>query len=248
MKKATGLWASAVAACVVVVTLAAPAPAWATPWTKRIDKLVPGYDTSVVVAHRGRRLYSHSAGTRRGPASNQKLLLSMALFDTFGPHSRIPTVAATQGVRHGIVTGDLWVVGRGDPSISSGGGYGASLEVRPTRIDRLARKIKESGIRAIEGGVIADTGYFGRDWNAAGWQPYVPERFAPLPSALAYDGNVAGGAHIPNPEERFARELNEDLAGLGIEVAGAPGTGTVPKAVAEVAACAPRPSGVSSPT
>lgn len=203
-------------------------------WRKRIDRLVAGYEASVVVADDGRILYSHDGNTQRSPASNQKLLLSMALLDVFGPRDRITTAARATEVNHGVVAGDLWVRGEGDPSITSGHGYGASLEMRPTRIRRLARKIQAEGVQTIEGSVMGSTTYFDRDWNARGWQPYVPARFAPLASALAYDGNATGGLHIRDPERRFARTLTEDLEGFGVEVTEAPGAGRPPGNLVEV--------------
>lgn len=184
----------------------------------------------MVVAHDGRILYSHNGKTRRSPASNQKLLLSMALFDVFGPRDRIATTAAVaRDIEHGVVAGDLWVLGGGDPSIASGlSSYGAAIDARPTRIRRLALKIRAAGVRRVAGSVMGSKSYFGRDWNARGWQSYVPATFAPLPSALAYDGNSIEGLHVRDPERRFALTLTQHLEEAGVEVRGEPGAGWGP--------------------
>ena len=44
----------------------------------------------------GGRLTPHLAGTRRAPASNEKLLLSMTALSELGPNYRIPTDAAVE--------------------------------------------------------------------------------------------------------------------------------------------------------
>lgn len=225
---------AAVAGAILAVALTAPASA-RPQWRDQIDRLVAGHAVGVVVAEDGRTLYSHDGTTRRSPASNQKLLLSMALLDAFGPHYRIKTRAAARNIQHGVVEGDLWILGEGDPSIASRRGLGHTPEVRPTRIARLAHNIHAAGVRRIEGRVIGSTSYFRRDWDAPGWQSYVPARFAPLASALAYDENSVAGAHIRNPERRFARALTEDLQERGVEVTQSAGAGWPPPDLVEVA-------------
>ena len=234
MQKTGGLVAPLLAS-IVLVTTVAPRAVARPDWKRRIDALVRRYDAGVVVADDGRVVYSHRSKGPRAPASNQKLLLSMALFEVFGQRGRIPTAAAVRRIEDGVVAGDLWVLGRGDPSLTSTGTQQRSFDLRPTRIRTLARRIHASGVRRIEGGVMGSTAYFGRDWDARGWQPYVPARFAPLPSALAFNGNSVAGVHIRDPERRVAAALKDDLLAVGVEVAGTAGAGRPPRGLEEVA-------------
>jgi serine-type D-Ala-D-Ala carboxypeptidase/endopeptidase (penicillin-binding protein 4) len=223
-------------ALAIVVVVGVAAPVSGRPhWKNRIDRLVAPYNAGVAFADDGRALYSHDATRRRALASNQKLLLSLALFDVLGARDRISTAAAAKRVRRGVIPGDLWVLGHGDPSIASGAGYGEPLTVRATPIVGLAHKIRASGVRRVDGRVMGSTGYFARDWNAKGWEPYVPSRFAPLPSALAYDGNSVGGIHIHNPERRFAAALQTELERIGVEVGRGAGAGRAPRNLDHIA-------------
>ena len=60
-------------------------------WKQSIDRMVRGHNMSVSVRDEGKVLYRHNAGARRIPASNEKLLLSMALLDRVGPNLRFRT-------------------------------------------------------------------------------------------------------------------------------------------------------------
>ncbi len=210
---------AALAAAALVLCLGGPASARPA-WKLRLDRIVRGYEVGVAVAEDGRILYAHRPRVMRAPASNQKLVLTMALYDRLGPSARLATSVATRDVEGGVVEDDLWILGSGDPTVASDQAPN-HLGVAPTRISLLARRVAAAGVERIEGRVVGSTGFFGRDWDAPGWQPYVQARFAPLPSALTFDGNAAGGTHIDDPELRAARTLASELRSLGVEVRGA---------------------------
>ena len=76
----------------------------AAPWTVAIDRIVHGQPVSVAVGSGRRLVYQHLGDRARLPASNQKLVLSMAALDTFGPSHRFVTVArASRPLRHGVL-------------------------------------------------------------------------------------------------------------------------------------------------
>ena len=61
-------------------------------------------------------LYSHNAATRRIPASNVKLFTAAAALASLGPDYRFATDFYAKGkVRDGVVRGDLYLKGYGDP-------------------------------------------------------------------------------------------------------------------------------------
>jgi serine-type D-Ala-D-Ala carboxypeptidase/endopeptidase (penicillin-binding protein 4) len=230
--------AATAAVAVTVLTGGFTVPAWAssprrsTPnqraaerpgWAAAIDKLVRGHAIGVSVREEGRVLYRHRDGRRRVPASNQKLLLSMAILDRLGPEAKIVTQAATATVVEGVVQGDLWILGFGDPAVDQG------------RIKDLASAIRDAGIVRVAGSVVGSTGYFKRDWRAPGWKPDFPREQVPLPSALTFEGNVAAGKHIRDPELRAAKELTRRLRDLGVSVAGEPGAAEAPAGLVTVA-------------
>lgn len=198
--------------------------------------MVAGRNVSVAVAAEGRTLYRWGAAKTRIPASGQKLLLSMALLEVLPPSERITTTAATDGISlTGVVEGDLWVLGRGDPTITGSRRYAKSFPFRATALGKLAWKIKDAGVTRIRGSVKGSTSFFDRDWWASGWKSDFPRRYIPLPSALSFEGNVRKAKHISNPEWRVARSLTRKLEAMGVQVGGKPGRGAAPASVQPLA-------------
>ena len=205
-------------------------PALAAGWRHRIDKAIGRRSMGVSVQLNGALIYSHTDREKRVPASNQKLLMSMPLLDELSPGYRIATLASIpQGSRDGsVVTGDLWLLGRGDPTVTDGGSYARSLYMEPTRLGTLARRIKAAGIRRITGRVFGSTGYFSHDWYAEGWKPDFPTEEVAMPTALTFDGNRAGDTHIADPERRAAQGLMKRLRKVGVRVDGPAAQGDAP--------------------
>ena len=218
-------------AALALVTGVAPANAATPRWVARLDALVAGHPMSVMVGNDGEAWYRHGAGVERAPASNEKLLLSMALFDQLGPSRTFQLRAMSLGVDStGTVAGDLYLRGQGDPEVSE------------ARLTRLARLIRDAGVLRIDGRVIGVTGPFHRDWFAPGWKAYFPADYIPLPTALTFRGNVsATGVHIDDPERRAAVFLTHRLRDLGVEVAGPATTGSAIAGLSDVAALTSQP-------
>jgi D-alanyl-D-alanine carboxypeptidase/D-alanyl-D-alanine-endopeptidase (penicillin-binding protein 4) len=185
-------------------------------WQRRIDALVGDRPMSVTIGDDGAFWYRHLAWVRRAPASNEKLLLSMALLAAVGPDRVIETraMAATAPVE-GVIDGGLWLVGHGDPELS------------PDALDALAQKISELGVTRIDGPVFGDIGPFERDWWAPGWKDDFPEVEVAIPTALTVRGNVGPeGRHIDDPELRAAAYLTKALRRKGIRVKGPASVGS----------------------
>ncbi|MDP9341996.1 MAG: D-alanyl-D-alanine carboxypeptidase [Actinomycetota bacterium] len=182
-------------------------------WMVRIDRLTAGHSTSVLVASSGSTVFERESTVAHPPASNEKLLLSLALLDQLGPDYRIPTTAAASQVDQGVVPGDLWILGHGNP------------EVRKPTMSRLAAQIAAAGIRTIQGSVMGSTGFFSHDWFAPGWKPEFPAEEVALPSALTFQGNQVHGTHVSDPERLAAADLTRRLRNHGVQVVGKPGAG-----------------------
>jgi D-alanyl-D-alanine carboxypeptidase/D-alanyl-D-alanine-endopeptidase (penicillin-binding protein 4) len=194
-------------------------------WMQRIDTVVGDLPVSVVIGYQGRDLYRHLHWVARAPASNEKLLLSMALLDRFPSTMTIATrVLGTRRPSAGVLHGDLWIVGHGDPEVD-----------RPDMTE-LAAALKARGITRITGRVFGSTGPFVRDWSAPGWKDYFPRDYVAIPTGLTFHGNVDRlGRHIADPERRAALSLTARLKAAGIRVRGKPGMGTLPPHMFELA-------------
>jgi serine-type D-Ala-D-Ala carboxypeptidase/endopeptidase (penicillin-binding protein 4) len=202
--------ASLVVAMVLALALAA-APAEATPrWVRHIGRIVAGHPMSVVVGDDGAVWYRHRSSVARPPASNEKLLLSMALLHTFGPEHTFALRALGPAVdADGVVDGNVYLKGRGDP------------EVGGARLDLVASRMWKAGVRSITGHVVGVTGPFHHDWYAPGWKSYFPADYIALPTALTYRANTApSGTHVRDPERRAAAYLSHALRTLGVTIGG----------------------------
>jgi serine-type D-Ala-D-Ala carboxypeptidase/endopeptidase (penicillin-binding protein 4) len=190
-------------------TDAALAEPW---WQRRIDALVDGVPMSVAIGDDGAFWYRHLARERRIPASNEKLILSMALLAAVGPDREIPTRAMAEAAPvDGVIDGDVWIVGHGDPEVST------------DTLDSLAAGVAEAGITRITGSIIGDTGPFLRDWWAPGWKTEFPAEEIPIPTALTFRGNLGPeGRHIDDPELRAAAYLTKALRRHDVDVAKSP--------------------------
>ena len=179
-------------------------------WVDQIDEAIGRRHVSVAVAEQGAFLYRHADAASRIPASNEKLLLAMASLDTFGPEHRIVTRAGAEGFRGGVVRGDLWILGRGDPFVDR----------RSMRA--IAVQLVEAGVRRVTGRVIGSTSFFRRDWDAPGWNE-VARDYVNRPTALTFENN-----QDPVAEREAADALTKLLERRAVRVAGRPGAGSPP--------------------
>ncbi len=111
---------ASVAAVLALVVAAGATPVTAAPpqWKQDIAAAIGNRDVSVAVGLDRGWLYRHGAWRQRAPASNQKLLLSMALLHRTSLTTRLRTELFAKGATTaGVLRGNLWIVGHGDPSV-----------------------------------------------------------------------------------------------------------------------------------
>ncbi|NUM67609.1 D-alanyl-D-alanine carboxypeptidase/D-alanyl-D-alanine-endopeptidase, partial [candidate division KSB1 bacterium] len=131
----------------------------------------------VVSLQTGEVLYERNADLLFHPASNQKLLTSATALKLLGPDFTLNTSldCDSAALRDGIIHGDLCLVGRGNPDLTTNDLFG------------LAQSLAQKGIREIRGNLLCDDYYFDDVRWGAGWMwddDY--ERF----SALAVNDNT----------------------------------------------------------
>ncbi len=112
---------------------------------------VPASAASAVVlgVEGGTPLVSHQAAGAVNPASVMKLVTSFAALELLGPAFTFHTdVLASGGIANGVLDGDLWIRGGGDPKLTY------------ERLWQLAHQLRSKGLREIRGDVIVDRSYF----------------------------------------------------------------------------------------
>ena len=166
-----------------------------------IDSLVgdPRFDNAhlgvlIVNPETGDTLYSRNAGKLFMPASNQKILIAAAALAQLGPDYRYHTVIAKRGeLKEGVLSGDLIVIGRGDPTMSDRVHGSASREMAA-----VADSIKARGITRVtgtlrQGGNAFPDSIYGYGWE---WDDISGESGAPIDELLFNEGMVQRAAKI----------------------------------------------------
>ncbi len=102
------------------------------------------------------------------PASTQKLLTTAVAMDVLGEDHRFTTKLVMVGtVDGGVLNGDIYIVGGGDPSLGSP--YLKGVPGKDKMMDRWRAAIRAAGIRKINGRIVGDGSYFGTDGAPGGW-------------------------------------------------------------------------------
>ena len=123
---------------------------------------------SVIETESGRMIGGHQGQLTCIPASTQKLLTTAVAMDVLGEDHRFTTKLLLTGtVEDGVLNGNIYIVGGGDPSLGSP--YLDGVPGMDRTIDRWQAAIATVGIRRINGRVIGDGSYFGTDGASGGW-------------------------------------------------------------------------------
>jgi len=87
------------------------------------------------------------------PASVAKLVTTAVALETFGPDYRFETkIEYTGKIDNGVLLGDLWIRGGGDPSLGSR----QTGEQQDAFMNQWVEAVKAAGIREVNGSVYAD--------------------------------------------------------------------------------------------
>jgi serine-type D-Ala-D-Ala carboxypeptidase/endopeptidase (penicillin-binding protein 4) len=203
----------------------------------------------VVVGEDGERFADHRADVPHVPASAQKLLVAAAAVLELGADHRYRTTVSTRDeLVDGVLEGNLFVVGGGDPLLVSAD-YLARFPHRVqvyTDLGLLADALVDAGLRRVEGDVVAVEDRYDRERYVPGW----PERYidgnviGPLSALSVNDGfaeyptTPAAGDLVPaeDPATQAGEVLIRLLDDRGVEVDGDSRTGRLPRRVEELAA------------
>lgn len=135
----------------------------------------------VRAADTGETVFRYNSEKSFIPASNNKILSSVAALSLLGKDFRFRTEFYLGGGIHGNVAhGGLYVKGFGDPTID--------LE----KLELIAKRIKNLGVNRIDGGILLDGSYFDETYYGEGWDPeWVGEAFCPPVAAISFNYNSA---------------------------------------------------------
>ena len=229
-------------ACTLLAALAPPAAASEAGLKRALGSAMSGAGAGsgayVLNATSDRAIFQSRASTPRVLASNTKIFTSSAALGRFGTEGQFETdaLASVPLDEAGVLRGDLYLRGGGDPT------FGSRRFVRRTygdggTVEELAAELSAAGLTKVTGRVIGDESRFDslRGGPESGYRTSV--WVGPL-SALSYNRGLArenGSAFQSNPPAFAAARLDRALAREDIGVRGAPRAGVTPSGAEELA-------------
>jgi serine-type D-Ala-D-Ala carboxypeptidase/endopeptidase (penicillin-binding protein 4) len=157
-----------------------------------------------VVEHRGRAVHEVRADLALIPASNLKLLTATAALTALGPDHRFVTEikAAALPNAEGVVEGDLYVVGGGDPVLMTDE-YAVAQRFQPQlvhNVDDVAAAISAAGVKEVRGAVVGDESRYDQVRYILTWKTsYRVAEVGPMSALAANDGFAAIGNPSSDP-------------------------------------------------
>jgi D-alanyl-D-alanine carboxypeptidase/D-alanyl-D-alanine-endopeptidase (penicillin-binding protein 4) len=184
---------------------ASPAPAWsagdraslARDLTSIFSDDITERETGIVVTSaEGETLFDRRGETPVAPASTLKLVVGATALNRLGPKHRFATrfVASQAPDPSGVLRGGIWLVGGGDPTLTS------------DDLRRGVGALSRSGIRQIDGALaIDDTAFSGPEQNPR-WDPDdLDYDYAAGTSAISLDEDTVEFDVAPDPNGGSAR-------------------------------------------
>jgi D-alanyl-D-alanine carboxypeptidase/D-alanyl-D-alanine-endopeptidase (penicillin-binding protein 4) len=171
----------------------------------------------VVDATTGAPLYAWKAGTPRILASNAKLFTTAAALDRFGTSGVLETQVLAEGGTSptGVLRGDLWLRGGGDPAFGNRWYVRRHFGRRAASVEALADALANAGITAIRGGVHGDESFFDRIRGVHDSRYGVSPWVGPL-SALSFNHAYDSHGFQSKPASYAADRLRAALEARGI--------------------------------
>jgi len=210
----------------------APAPAGAASLDARIEHMIErsqfrGARTGLAVYDRtsGRILAIHNGRGQLRPGSNMKLATSAALLARFGPSARLKTrIMASGPLTAGTVTGSLFMVGGGDPSLATKPFARALHGGGGTLVKDVAAAVAARGISQVTGRLYGDESAFDSRRTGPIWKPSYWQDCPPI-SALSVNEDLFRIGHpqaSSNPPLFAAQILKKSLKNRGVAFQKAP--------------------------
>jgi len=151
----------------------------------------------IIDAETGETLFELNADKYFLPASNMKLFTTALALAKLGPDYRFHTTLETRGAiaPEGLLTGDLFLVGRGDPNLSNRRfpyNLKEEFDGPPEKVlAELADALVAKGLKEIAGDVIGDDSYFPREPYPSGWEiDDIVWEYGAAISAIVVDDNT----------------------------------------------------------
>lgn len=166
------------------------------------------------------------------PASNVKLITASVALEVLGAEFTYTTTIKGDVGAGGVVNGNLYFVGGGDPVLNSSWWQGPNQNYPPfnrTSIEALADSIKVAGVTSITGSVVGDASRYDSELYPPSWTNDV--RFTdggPVSALLVNDSRESATVASQDPVVGAAKVLTALLEERGITVGSPAVAGAAP--------------------
>ena len=148
---------------------------------KSQTEISPNLSIYVKNLSKNKKIISYQDQKKMVPASNQKIVTTIAALQFLGPNYRFKTSFFLTGKiqKNGINYGNMYVDTKGDPTLSS------------SKLKKIIKFYKNQGIKEIKGNIIINSNYYEKpyynstwkkSWKGLSWAPYI--------SSIAINNNL----------------------------------------------------------
>ncbi len=185
-------------------------------------------------------LYGNNLDAPLPVASNLKLVTAYVALQTMGPDTRmVNRFVATEDPSDGVINGDLWFVGGGDPVIDTATYRSTFPQPRPsTTLESIADLLVAKGVKTINGSIGVDESRYDTERSRPSWPQRLRDQHqaGPLSAAAvndsrAYDPVLRDGKALDadNPPMYAGAALTALLVQRGVAITGLPKAERVPE-------------------
>ncbi len=163
---------------------------------------IPQKDISIYIKEAGKDgkvVASLNASKRRTPASLIKVLTTYASVLKLGFDYRWPTkFYTTRSVKNGVLHGDLFIQGFGDPTLNA------------DDLEKIVSEIRAAGIRQIRGDIVIDRSYFEvGSQDTSGFDENLYSAYNAMPDAMMFNERVVTVCVIPKEKRVHKKDVDE---------------------------------------
>src|SRR5262249_814673 len=136
-----------------------------------------------------------------------------------GSDQQLRTTAYAQGALHdGVVSGGIYLVGDGDPTLSSAS-FAHHHNTPLTQLRDLALDVHHAGVRQVQGPIHADASIFDGHRGPPATGFHTSPDLGPL-SGLTYNSGMVGGHYAGDPAREAGKAFRAALHKVGVKVSG----------------------------
>ncbi len=189
---------------------------------------VIGETACVSVTLDDRTIAARNDTTPLDAAHAQQLIIGAVALDVLGGDFQFSTQVKGDVAADGVVSGDLYLVGGGDPLLTTSWWNGSNLYlplINTTSLEELADGLTTAGVTLVKGAVVGDATIYDSEETLETWSDEARAQVGPVSALVANNGQWAEGRTSSKAALSAAMLFTDLLRQRGIKVWGEPRSG-----------------------